>query len=125
VCRGKKQEISSTGESNEPGSANRYDRLTKKGQDDVAIACIENVEGLDVVLYTQIGTNITSLTASKLAELAIKSAGERYDRRDGISYLFDAKRHGIKTPLSEDYEAEIKRRLNVSDLEEALAKARA
>jgi hypothetical protein len=42
--------------------------------------------------------------------------------QDGISYLMRAKENGIVTPLSGAYEEEIKRRLNATDLEEALRK---
>ena len=112
-------------EINRVGSARRYDPLGEKGPCDVVIDCLENFEGFDVVLSTRIGANITPLTASELAARAIRSAREKDDGRDGISYLLDAKRHGIETPLSGAYEAEIKRQLNVTSLEEALKKARA
>jgi hypothetical protein len=112
-------------EINKVGSARRYEPLSEKGENAVKIDCLENFEGFDVVLSTRIGANITPLTASELAARAIKSARERDDGRDGISYLLDAKRHGIKTPLSEAYETEIKRRLDAPNLEEALEKARA
>src|SRR5262245_17111196 len=50
-------------------------------------------------------------TATHLAKLAIQSAQDRTVRpgRDGISYLIEAKRHGIVTPLSPNYEREILR----------------
>lgn len=111
-------------EINKPGSARRYDPLSEKGENDVKIDCLENFEGFDVVLSTRICANITPLTASELAARAIESARERDDGRDGINYLLDAKRHGIETPLSGAYEAEIKRQLNVPSLEEALKKVR-
>lgn len=48
------------------------------------------------------------------------------DGRHGISYLIDAKKHGIKTTkLSDAYEEEIKKALGAKDLTEALHKARA
>jgi hypothetical protein len=51
-------------------------------------------------------------------------ARKRQDERDGISYFLAAKQNGIKTPLSDDYEAEIKRQLDVAHLEEAMEKVR-
>jgi hypothetical protein len=57
-----------------------------------------------------------------LAELAIKSARLERTGRDGITYLIDAKRNGIVTPLSVDYEQEILRRTQTSNLHEALRK---
>src|SRR5262245_16347025 len=50
-------------------------------------------------------------TATHLAKLAIQSAQDRTVRpgRDGISYLIEAKRHGIVTPLSPNYDDAHKR----------------
>lgn len=50
-------------------------------------------------------------TPTRLAELAIQSAQDRTVRlgRDGISYLIEAKRCGLVTPLSPYYEREILR----------------
>jgi hypothetical protein len=44
--------------------------------------------------------------------------------RDGISYLLDAKRNGIVTPLSAPYELEILRRTETTTLGDALTKIR-
>ena len=44
--------------------------------------------------------------------------------RDGISYLLDAKRNGIVTPLSAPYELEILRRTETTRLGDALMKIR-
>ena len=44
---------------------------------------------------------------------------------DGISYLIAAKRYGIVTPLSLEYEEEIKKRSGAPNLEEALELTRA
>jgi hypothetical protein len=43
-------------------------------------------------------------------------------RADGIQYLYEAKTMGIKTPLMDQYEAEILHLLNVKSLEAALTK---
>ncbi len=59
-----------------------------------------------------------------LAALAIKSAKELDNGRDGISYLLDAKRDGIVTPLSGPYEQAILRRMATPSLERALKKIR-
>ena len=80
-------------------------------------------QGFDVVLSTRITANISPLTIAKLTELAIQSAKTMDDGRDGISYLIDARKYGIATPLSPGYEREILRMLGVNDLHEALAKA--
>ena len=75
----------------------------------VVIERLENFHGIDVVLYTSITANIDPLNSTALAELAINSANQRDDDEDGISYLINAKRNGIQTPLSDGYEEEIKR----------------
>lgn len=92
---------------------------------DVIVRRIENFNGIGVVIYTKIGRNIETLTAQELARLALKSARELADGRDGISYLIAAKRNGIKTPLSEPYENEIKRQMGVANLKDALKKIHA
>lgn len=82
-------------------------------------------EGIETVLYTRIGANIDGLTATKLAELAVNSARARQDGKDGISYLMNAKKCGIQTPLSPDYEKEVLRLTGTDSLEAALASTRA
>jgi hypothetical protein len=67
---------------------------------------------------------ISPLTAEHLAELAIESARRERHGRDGISYLIEAKRNGIVTPLSEPYEQEILRRTKTRNLTDALHKIR-
>ena len=62
------------------------------------------------------------LTAEHLAELAIESARRENDGRDGITYLMNAKRSGIVTPLSDSYEQEILRRTETYNLAGALHK---
>jgi cation transport regulator ChaC len=81
--------------------------------------------GVASVLYTDIDTNITDLTAAKLADLAIASVRKAETGKDGISYLMAASRNGIRTALSDDYAAEILRQTQTSTLEEALQSIRA
>jgi hypothetical protein len=102
-----------------------YAEPSKIGPDTVVIKTIANLGGVGSVLYTDIGANIEPLTAERLAELAIESARQRNDRRDGITYLIDAMKHGIQTALSEAYATEILRQTGAANLEEALAKVRA
>lgn len=93
----------------EPGDLNR-----------VAIERHVGLGGLHVVLSTKLAQNITPLTSERLAELAIKSARKLKDGRDGISYLMNATRNGIETPLSAAYANEIMRMLGVADLAQAV-----
>ena len=110
-------------EVNAVGSGRRYRHSNTLGPDTVVIRRIDGLVGVDVVLYTEIAANIPDLTPLRLAELAIESARGSSDRRDGISYLMDARAHGIETTLSNDYEAEIKRLMRADTLAEAREKA--
>ena len=75
-----------------------------------------------MALYTRIAPNIEPLTARRLAELSIASAqsSELAKGRDGISYLIAAKRNGIVTLLTPEYEREILELTSVKSLEDAL-----
>ena len=85
------------------------------------LCCFENVNH---VIYTCIGANIEGLTAQKLAYLAICSARNLDDGRDGISYLMNATRAGIATPLSGAYEIEILKQTGTTKLRDALKTCR-
>ncbi len=95
----------------------RPEQVTPKS---VLVERLTNFAGLDVVLYTQIATTITPLTAQRLTELALESVSKAKPGLDGITYLIAAKKYGIQTALSDDYEAEILRQTSTSSLEEAL-----
>ena len=81
----------------------------------------ELFEGVETVLYTRIGANIEGLSAIRLAELAVASARVRQDGSAGISYLMNAKKREIQTPLSAEYEKEILRLTGAGSLDAALA----
>jgi hypothetical protein len=100
----------------------RYKPHRKRGPNTVMVEERSDFFGVDVVLYTDINATIGNPTPETLATLAIESAKTLDDGRDGISYLMNAKAHGIKTALSDAYEDEIKKRLGASDLNEALKK---
>lgn len=106
------------------GTDRRYKPPAQPGQNTVLVGRLLDFHDIDIVLYTHIGANIDDLSAANLARLAINSARERADGRDGITYLIDAKRHGIKTMLSDAYEEEIKKHLGAKDLADALRIAR-
>ena len=108
-------------EINKVGSSKRYCPPDPITVNTVQVERLTDFSGFDIVLYTKIGANIESLTAKKLAGLAISSVKKAKPGRDGISYLIAAKKHGIRTALSGDYEAEILRQSNCGTLEEALA----
>ena len=95
---------------------------------------MKNFAGLDKVLYPQLEKNIDTLKPEILAGLAIRSTA-KCDKRDqkkqslgqtkqdGVSYLIDAKKCGIITLLSPDYEKEILQITNSCSLEQALDRA--
>jgi cation transport regulator ChaC len=86
-----------------------YRPNARRTSDSVRIERIRGIHGVDVVLYAQLSPNIRRRSPQKLARLAIASARVAPLARNGIQYLLDAKRNGIRTPLSRRYEAEILR----------------
>lgn len=84
----------------------------------VLIKCLSAFAGVPLVLYTCLKANIRSVLeddlsaeekAKQLAERAIKSVTAKTfaECRDGIRYLDDAIRHGVRTPLTEPYKRAI------------------
>lgn len=102
------------------GSGKSYSEPEPGDLKRVAIARHIGLGGLDVVLSTKLAQTIMPLTAERLADLAIDSARKLNNGRDGISYLMNATRNGIETPLSAAYAKEVIRRLGVADLAEAV-----
>lgn len=90
----------------------------------VRIKTIRDLKGIDLVIYASLLANIEDLSAAKLACLAIQSARNRSDGRDGISYLMNARSAGISTPLSDAYETEILSVTNTPSLKDALKACR-
>lgn len=107
-------------------SDKHYTRPSQPNPNRVIVESLKTFKGIDVVLYTSIGSNIENLSPTRLAELAIESAKAKAgkDGKDGISYLISLKRHGITTPLMPTYESEILRLMNAVSLETALEQCR-
>ena len=105
-------------------SKDGYRERNNPGPNTLVIRTFENFDGLPLVLAAAFPANIHELTPTALAELAVRSARDRTvgAGRDGISYLIDAKAHGIITPLSSDYEREVLRLCSATTLVDALAK---
>jgi hypothetical protein len=104
-------------------SKDGYRERKNPNKNTLIIKSLTNLEGLPLVLVACFAATIEHPTATHLAELAIQSAQDRTVRpgRDGISYLIEAKRHEIVTPLSPNYEREILRITGKATLEESLA----
>lgn len=89
----------------------------------VTILELKNFKNVTTVLYTSIGQNMGIMNKPDiLANFAIRSilekAGE--EQKDGIHYLLAAKKNGIVTKLSPQYEAEILKQTNTKSLEAAI-----
>ena len=112
-------------EVNKIGQGGHYKHPANPGRDTLIIDPYRNFEGVGVVLAARFAATIVAPTAAHLAELAIESARLERTGRDGITYLIDAKRNGITTPLSDAYEREVLRRTQARDLGEALRKIQA
>jgi hypothetical protein len=100
-----------------------YSPPARPGPNSVLIKTLLNFGGIVLVLYPSIQANIPSpLTGRKLACLAIASAQnpEVAKGKDGISYLLAAKRAGISTPLTQEYESAILELTGTNTLEAAL-----
>lgn len=106
------------------GSARCYVSPKRQNADRVVVETLLDFEGLATVLYTNIGANIPHPTATGLAQLAISSARTLGDGSDGISYLDNAMKAGIETPLTGAYAAEILRLSGGRDLGDAVARIR-
>jgi len=108
-------------ETNQAGSNKRYEPPESQTLDTVVVAEYTALAGVELVLTTKIGSNISPLTPQQLAELAFASARAKAgpERRDGISYLTDAKRAGIVTPMMDSYEREVLRLTGDQSLEDA------
>ncbi|PBB35914.1 EVE domain-containing protein [Mesorhizobium sp. WSM3882] len=102
------------------GSGKSYSEPEPGDLKRVAIVRHVGLGGLHVVLSTKLAQTIMPLTVERLADLAINSARKLNNGRDGISYLMNATRNGIETPLSAAYAKEVIRRLGVADLAQAV-----
>jgi cation transport regulator ChaC len=112
-------------EIHEVGSGKLYKPPSENAIGRVRVKTIDGpFENVATVLYTDIDSNITDLTAGRLASLAIESVLKAKPEEDGISYLLNTRGHGIRTPLSDAYTAEILRQSGASTLEDALRACR-
>jgi hypothetical protein len=109
-------------ETHQDSTARRYPSKEDPGCNDVVIRDLEDLSGIEHVLYVELEANIPppSRTGERLADLAIESVGAvGKEGLDGISYLIDIKAHGVSTPLMDAYETEILRRTATTSLETA------
>ena len=114
-------------ETRNEGSDRHYVEPKNPSPNQIVIVEAAGLGGIDTVLYTKFGANISKPTSKELARLAIESTAGRAGRdgKDGISYLMSLKRKKIVTPLMAEYEAEILKSVGVNSLEAALKLLRA
>jgi cation transport regulator ChaC len=108
------------------GKDDHYRESERPSKKRVFVDVLRDYAGLEAVLFTRIAPNIEPLTATELARLAILSAHDIQvgPGRDGLSYLLNAMGHGIHTPLTDAYVAEILRQTGSFDLQAALESVR-
>jgi len=102
-----------------------YRHIDNPGVNTVIVKALKNFRDVETVLYTSISCNIAqAITAELLAHHAIESillpAGD--EGRDGLRYLRDAKKNGIVTLLSPNYENQILLLTGTTTLDEAIEK---
>jgi hypothetical protein len=107
-------------ETRQIGSGRPYIAKEHPSANTTIVRRIEDIGGVDVVFYTEIGSNIEPLTSAELARLAIESVMKAEPDKDGISYLMATLGRQVETPLSNPYREEILRRVGVNSLAGAL-----
>jgi hypothetical protein len=104
-------------------SSRNYIRPQTPNENSVLVEELINFRGVGIVLYTKISSNLFQpITPELLANYAISSALAEAGKtkKDGVSYLLSAKRNGITTALSDQYEQIILSKTKASSLEEAI-----
>lgn len=106
------------------GSGKTYKEPKPEQTKSVRVKILPHFYGVETVLYTDLSSNIATITAETLARLATESVARAEMGKDGITYLIAAKAHGIRTALSDAYEKEILRMTGATSLEAALHRLR-
>ncbi|RZJ88416.1 MAG: hypothetical protein EOO20_13715 [Chryseobacterium sp.] len=100
----------------------QYKEPKQPGPNNVLVKVLTEFHGIQNVIYTSIGANISNAHPNILADYAIESilnkAGE--EEKDGIRYLLNAKNNSIVTEVSAEYEAAILKQTKTKSLEEAI-----
>ena len=107
------------------GSGRNYKEPKPEQTNSVRVRTLPHFCGVETVLYTDLGSNIATITADVLARLAVESVARAETGKDGLTYLSAAKENGIRTALSDAYEAEILRMTGTTSLDDAVRQLRA
>ncbi len=90
------------------GSGLTYNASAKPSKNRIVVAAWPNLIGLEKIFYSGFDDSgkLTNRTPARLGKLAVDSARnpDVPEGNDGISYLVNAKKAGIITPLSAGYE---------------------
>lgn len=105
------------------GSGKSYKEPKPNQTSKVRVKVLPQFHGVET-LYTDLRSNIATVTAEILARLAAESVARAETGKDGITYLIAAKAHGIRTALSDAYEKEVLRITEAASLDEALQRLR-
>lgn len=78
-----------------------YKKPTNPSSDNMVVEVLTNFGGVEKVIYTRLGSNITDLTPEHLAELAISSAKSEAGKKskDGKAILFHSSVRGLRLHL--------------------------
>jgi hypothetical protein len=110
------------------GSGRTYNPSAKPTKNGIIVAASSNLIGLQKIFYTDFPETgkLTNPTPAQLAKLAVDSVRDPNvpEGNDGISYLMNAEKAGIVTPLTASYEKEVLKLTGAASLEKALAKTR-
>jgi hypothetical protein len=103
------------------GTGRKYP--ANRGPRAVRVRTKRNFGGIDTVLYTDFyARGKVRRHPRTLALRAINSVQSAPTGKDGITYLINAKKAGIITPLMKPYEQEILRKVGATSLKKALKK---
>jgi hypothetical protein len=98
-----------------------YPRVGITSVEDIDVLELVNFHGLPLVFYVRFRPSVEPLDPMQLATLAIESAKHiKTGDRDGISYLIEITKTGIKTPLIDSYRNAILKKTGCGNLEQAL-----
>lgn len=103
------------------GSGRIYKEPKPEFKKSVRVKMLADFYEVKKVLYTHLSQTIEPVTAETLARRAVESVARADTGKDGITYLIDAKGYGIRTAISDAYEAEILRITGAASLEDALS----
>lgn len=113
-------------ETRNENSEKQYAKPSKLDPNRVVVESLHSFIGIEIVIYTRLGLYISSLSTTRLVELAVNSAKSEVGKldKDGISYLILLQRQGISTPRIPAFEHEILRVANAVSLKDALRNCR-